>query len=107
MKSADKKALLANIAPAHAEKAAGMLRVLANPTRLQILCMLIQGEQTVGELNAGLGLSQSALSQHLARLRRDGLVATRRESQHIHYRIADPGAMDIIGQLYEMYCAPH
>jgi DNA-binding transcriptional ArsR family regulator len=103
----DTRSLLANIPPAHAEKAAGMLRALANPTRLQILCKLIQGEMTVGELNAELGLSQSALSQHLSRLRKDGLVATRRESQHIHYRIADPGAMEIIGQLYEMYCAPH
>ncbi|MEA5445595.1 metalloregulator ArsR/SmtB family transcription factor [Gammaproteobacteria bacterium AB-CW1] len=101
-----RKALLAELAPAHAEKAAHMLRALANSHRLMILCQLVQGEKTVSELSLQIPLSQSALSQHLARLRQDQLVATRRESQNIHYRIADPGVMEIIGQLYEIYCTP-
>ncbi|MDQ2069078.1 ArsR/SmtB family transcription factor [Natronospira bacteriovora] len=100
---------LADIKPAQADKAAGMLRTLANPCRLMILCQLIQGEKTVSELHDSLTrgehrLGQSALSQHLARLRREKLVTTRRASQNIHYRIADPGAMEVIGRLYEIYC---
>jgi ArsR family transcriptional regulator, virulence genes transcriptional regulator len=105
-KLAKQNALLADLAPAHAEKAAHMLRALASPHRLMILCHLIKGEKTVSELIHLIPLSQSALSQHLARLRQDKLVATRRASQNIHYRIADPGAMEIIAQLYEMYCEP-
>lgn len=98
--------LLIQMKPAHADKAAGMLRALANPSRLMILCKLFPGEQTVGELHADLDLSQSALSQHLARLKKDGLVTTRRDAQRIYYRIKDPGAMEIIGRLYQLYCAP-
>lgn len=84
MKQDEASEMLAKMEPVYAENAAGMLRALANPSRLMILCNLVQGEKIVGELNADLALSQSALSQHLARLRKDGLVATHRESQHIY-----------------------
>jgi DNA-binding transcriptional ArsR family regulator len=86
--------------------AAGFLKQLANPNRLTILCELAQGERSVGELEGVVGLSQSALSQHLARLRAAGLVATRRESQTIYYTLADAGVTKIIGVLYELYCRP-
>ena len=71
-----------------------------------ILCELLKGERSVGELEDIVGLSQSALSQHLARLRSSQLVKTRRESQTIYYRIADPGVTKIIGALYDLYCGP-
>ncbi len=63
-----------------------------------------KGERTVGELEEIVGLSQSALSQHLARLRRSDIVKTRREAQTIHYSIADPGVTKVIGALYDLYC---
>lgn len=87
-------------------EAAGLLKILANDRRLMVLCELLKGERSVGELEDIVGLSQSALSQHLARLRRGRLVKTRRESQTIYYRIADPGVEKIVGALYELYCAP-
>ena len=86
--------------------AARFLKQLANASRLAILCELVEGERSVGELAAVVGLSQSALSQHLARLRGAGLVATRREAQTIYYSLADPGVTRIIGVLYELYCRP-
>jgi DNA-binding transcriptional ArsR family regulator len=95
-----------NVTALHAKAgiASGFLRQLANPCRLVILCELLQGERSVGELAAVVGLSQSALSQHLARLRRAKLVRTRRESQTIHYALADPGVGKVIGVLYDLYC---
>lgn len=86
--------------------AAGFLKQLANENRLVILCELVRGERSVGELEAVVGLSQSALSQHLAKLRAARLVETRRESQTIYYSLADPGVTKIIGALYELYCRP-
>jgi DNA-binding transcriptional ArsR family regulator len=91
---------------AKAAEATRLLKLLANERRLMVLCQLQQGEMTVGALARQVGLSQSALSQHLARLRRDGLVTTRRERQTIHYRLADPAAAKVIGVLYELYCSP-
>jgi DNA-binding transcriptional ArsR family regulator len=91
---------------ANACAAAAFLKVLANDRRLMILCELLKGERTVGELEEIVDLSQSALSQHLARLRRSHLVKTRRESQTIHYSIADPGVTKVIGALYDLYCGP-
>lgn len=88
----------------HAAGAASMLRALAHEARLRVLCDLVEGERSAGELVERSGLSQSALSQHLARLRQDGLVATRREAQTIFYRIADAKAARILGVLYEIYC---
>jgi ArsR family transcriptional regulator len=89
---------------ARAAEAAAMLRALSNERRLLILCQLGDGELSVGALQARLGLSQSALSQHLAVLRQEGVVATRRQSQSILYRIADPAAVKIIATLASIYC---
>lgn len=89
-----------------AAAAARMLKLLGNEYRLLILCFLIaQGEMKVGDLVDAVGLSQSALSQHLALLREDGLVAYRRESQTLHYRISDPRAARILKLLKDLYCA--
>ena len=89
-----------------AYEAARLLKLLANEKRLVILCFLaIHGELPVGALVEALGLSQSALSQHLARLRRDGLVLFRRESQTLHYRLADPRVVRVLGVLEEIFCA--
>jgi DNA-binding transcriptional ArsR family regulator len=89
-----------------AHEAARLLKLLANEKRLIILCFLAtRGEMPVGALVEALGLSQSALSQHLARLRRAGLVLFRRESQTLHYRLADPRVMRVLGVLEEIFCA--
>jgi DNA-binding transcriptional ArsR family regulator len=91
---------------ANAAEVAEVLRALANEARLQILCQLGEGELSVGEINARLPLSQSALSQHLAKLRAEGLVATRREAQTIYYRIADARVGALISTLHDIYCKP-
>jgi DNA-binding transcriptional ArsR family regulator len=88
----------------HAESAAELLRALANPHRLLVLCMLGEGEMSVGALNERIALSQSALSQHLAVLREDKLVETRREAQTVYYRIASGPALDVIRVLYQHFC---
>ena len=85
--------------------AAQLLKLLANEKRLLILCFLaVRGEMTVGELVGIVKLSQSALSQHLAKLRADGLVEFRRTSQTLHYRVADERALRLLQVLKEMYC---
>ena len=85
--------------------AAQLLKMLANEKRLLILCFLaVRGEMTVGELVGIVKLSQSALSQHLAKLRADGLVEFRRTSQTLHYRVADQRALRLLGVLKEIYC---
>jgi len=89
---------------ASAGKAAGLLRTLGNEKRLMILCQLGEGELPAGALQEPLGLSQSALSQHLAVLREAGVVETRREAQTIYYRIADPAAVRIIETLAAIFC---
>lgn len=82
------------------------LRLLGNEKRLLVLCRLaIAGEMSVGELADAVGLSQSALSQHLGRLRADGLVAPRREAQVLHYRISDPRIGRLLETLHGIYCA--
>ena len=91
---------------AHAGDAARLLRALANDKRLMILCLLVEGERAVGDLNARLDLSQSALSQHLAVLREDGLVSTRREAQTIYYALAEGPAQQILATLHGIYCGP-
>jgi DNA-binding transcriptional ArsR family regulator len=88
----------------HAKEAAQLMKALANPHRLMILCELQKGERSVGTLRRVVRLQQSPLSQHLAKLRRDGLVATRRESQTIYYSLANPGVTKLIGVLYDIYC---
>ena len=88
-----------------AGEAARLLKVLGNEKRLLILCFLsTRGEMTVGEILQVVKLSQSALSQHLGRLRADGLVAFRRSSQTLHYRVADERALQILKMLRELYC---
>ena len=85
--------------------AAQLLKLLANEKRLLILCFLaVRGEMTVGELVGMVELSQSALSQHLAKLRADGLVEFRRTSQTLHYRVADQRALRLLQVLKEIYC---
>lgn len=90
---------------AAARQAEALLKALANRHRLMILCQLVEGEKSVGELAATIELSQSALSQHLARLRADGLVGTRRASQSIYYRLEGTEAEQVIRALYDIYCA--
>mgnify|MGYP006333296217 CR=1 FL=1 len=89
---------------AQAEQAAELLKALSNPQRLRVMCLLIDGERTVGEINTEIELSQSALSQHLAVLRREKLVRTRRASQAIYYSVMDGAAMDIVHLLHDKYC---
>lgn len=92
---------------ARAGEAADLLKALANPQRLRLLCMLVGSEMAVGQLNEQLPeLSQSALSQHLARLREQGLVRTRRESQTIWYSLEDGPAQVVIATLYGIFCTP-
>jgi ArsR family transcriptional regulator len=88
-----------------ATEAAAMLKLLSNESRLLVLCHLVErSELTVGELVERIGLSQSALSQHLAKLREDGLVATRKEAQNVFYRISDPRAEQILALLHDLFC---
>jgi len=101
---------LLDLAPAEFKKgacaAADFLKALSHEARLMVLCQLLEGERSAGELQSGSGLSQSALSQHLARLREDGLVETRRESQTIYYRLADERAARLLETLAELFCPP-
>jgi DNA-binding transcriptional ArsR family regulator len=88
-----------------AGEAASLLKLLANERRLLILCRLaVAGEMSVSDLAAAVGLSQSALSQHLAKMREDGLVGTRRAAQTIFYRIADKKVARILALLKRIYC---
>jgi len=88
----------------NASVAAALLKALSNESRLLILCNLVTGEKCVGELNERVPLSQSALSQHLARLRKDNLVSIRKEAQTVYYRISSSEAEQIIEVLYNLYC---
>lgn len=91
----------------NAAEAARLLRLLANERRLLLLCHLVgAGEMTVSALASAVGLSQPALSQHLAMLREDGLVATRKASQAVFYRLADPKAARLLEVLRDLYCPP-
>jgi ArsR family transcriptional regulator, virulence genes transcriptional regulator len=88
-----------------ATDAAQLLKLLANENRLMILCRLVaQREMSVGSLAAAVGLSQSALSQHLARLREEGLVSTRRDGQTVYYHVGDPKARRLLTLLTNIYC---
>lgn len=90
---------------AHAGEAAALLKALAHPARLVVLCRLVEGEAAVGELQPLTGLSPSALSQHLAVLRAMELVATRRESQTIFYSLVESPALGVLQALHAAYCA--
>ena len=90
-----------------AAQVADILRALANERRLMILCKLVEwGEANVNSLAEAVGLSQSALSQHLAKMREEGLVTFRRESQTLWYRIADSRIEDLLATLHKLYCRP-
>lgn len=92
---------------ANARLVADVLRALANERRLMILCKLVEwGEASVGALAEAVGLSSSALSQHLAKMREEAIVATRREGQTIWYRIADDRTEMLLGHLQQLYCPP-
>lgn len=92
---------------AHSDAAARLLKALANPQRLRMLCLLVGHESTVGQLNEQLpDLSQSALSQHLARLRDEDLVVTRHEAQNVWYSLTPGPAEAIIATLHGIYCTP-
>jgi ArsR family transcriptional regulator, virulence genes transcriptional regulator len=91
----------------NAVQAANMLRALGNERRLMILCKLVEwGEANVSTLAEAVGLSQSALSQHLARMREEDIVAFRRDSQTIWYRIDDPRTEQLLATLHRLFCRP-
>ncbi|WP_422001285.1 ArsR/SmtB family transcription factor [Reyranella sp.] len=89
-----------------AADAADFLKSVANESRLLVLCELVEGERSVGELERIAGISQSALSQHLAKLRDAKLVTTRREAQTIYYSLADSGVKRLIEVLHDVFCRP-
>jgi len=91
---------------AKAGEAARLLKALSHEARLMVLCQLVDGEHSAGALQEMSGLSQSALSQHLAKLRDEALVETRREAQTIYYRLADPNAARVLQTLAAIYCPP-
>ena len=95
-----------NIMEAAADSASELLKALSNRHRLLIVCQLIDGERSVGDLAAFLGLRDSTVSQHLSLLRRDGLVSARRDAQTIYYSIASDPAREVLKTLYQVYCAP-
>jgi DNA-binding transcriptional ArsR family regulator len=87
----------------NADAAARLLKTLANDQRLRVLCFLFDEELSVGEINERVALSQSALSQHLAKLRAEGIVTTRRDAQTIYYSLADGAVRQIIATLHDIY----
>jgi DNA-binding transcriptional ArsR family regulator len=91
---------------AAADEASALLKALANRHRLLIVCQLSEKERSVGELAALLNLRDSTVSQHLALLRRDGLVAARRDGQTIWYSIGSAPARELVRTLYQVYCSP-
>ncbi|MFN7113475.1 MAG: ArsR/SmtB family transcription factor [Alphaproteobacteria bacterium] len=90
----------------NAEEAAAFLKSIANPSRLTLLCLLTQGEMCVTDILGHLDISQTALSQHLARLRAEGIVGFRREHRTLYYFIQNQNVAAIIAALYDIYCAP-
>ena len=87
-----------------ADRASGLMKTLGHPGRLMILCNLAEGERSVGDLADELDMSQSSLSQHLARMRSEGLVETRRDSQSIYYSVKDGEVRAVIKSLYKIFC---
>ena len=88
-----------------ARSASDLLKLLGHPDRLMVLCQLKMGEQSVGELSETVGIKQSALSQHLARMRHMGVVESRRDAQTIYYSITGEKVTQVVALLYELYCA--
>ena len=81
-----------------------LLKLLGHPDRLMVLCQLKFGEQSVGELSRNVGIKQSPLSQHLARMRHEGVVTSRRDAQTMYYSIADDKVAEVVSVLYKLYC---
>ena len=88
----------------NAERAASLLKSMGSSRRLLILCQLVEGEKAVGELEKAVGLSQSALSQHLAKMRDEKIVAFRRDAQTVWYHIADPRIEQLFATLHDLFC---
>lgn len=91
---------------ANAREASHFLKALSHEGRLVILCLLIEGEKSVTEIEQTLALRQPAISQQLARLRADGLVETRRDGKNIYYSVARPEVREVIGSLHDVFCEP-
>ena len=89
-----------------ARRAAPLLKAMSNPSRLVILCQLCEGERSVGELEDEVGISQSGISQHLAVLRREHVVATRRDKQTVFYSLASADVMALMATLHKVFCKP-
>lgn len=89
-----------------AAEVSGLMKILSSENRLMILCQLVEGERSVGELAGLLGMRDASMSQQLSLLRRDGLVSTRREGQTIYYALARDDIARLMGFLYETYCGP-
>ncbi|MFO1105623.1 MAG: metalloregulator ArsR/SmtB family transcription factor [Amaricoccus sp.] len=99
--------LPANLSDTMADKAetvAGFLKGLANPQRLLVLCCLMEGERNVGALIAATGIAQTSMSQHLAKLREEGIVAVRRDHRSLYYRIDHPAVLELMQTLYRAFC---
>jgi DNA-binding transcriptional ArsR family regulator len=90
----------------NAAAAEALLKAMASEARLMILCELLEGERTVTELHEAVHLSMSAVSQHLAKLREENVVATRRESQTVYYTLASDAAERMLATLHDIFCAP-
>ncbi|HBQ91253.1 MAG TPA: ArsR family transcriptional regulator [Alcaligenes faecalis] len=89
-----------------AGQASSLLASLANPDRLMILCTLVQGECNVGELGQRSGIAQPTLSQQLTVLRREELIASRKEGKYVYYRLENPAVLAVMQTLYGIFCAP-
>jgi ArsR family transcriptional regulator, virulence genes transcriptional regulator len=89
-----------------ADRASEFLKSMANPQRLRILCLIMEGERPVGEIAEAIGANQSSVSQNLALMRREGLVAPRRDGQTIYYRLAEKKIVKILKVLTDMFCPP-
>lgn len=88
----------------NADAASQLLKALSNPVRLLLLCQLVEAEHSVGELEEATGVRQPSLSQQLGVLRREGLIAPRRDGKQVHYRVADPRALAVLTTLYNIFC---
>ncbi len=88
-----------------AGRASALLKTLGHPGRLMVLCYLVEGERSVGDLADDLDMSQSSLSQHLARMRSEGLVTTRRDSQNVFYSVTDGDVRSLIQAMYRIFCS--
>jgi DNA-binding transcriptional ArsR family regulator len=90
----------------HAEQAAAFLSALASPHRMRVLCQLTEGEKNVGELVEATGIAQTSMSQHLGKLKDEGIVTFRRDHRTLYYTIIDPLALSVMALLSDHYCKP-